>query len=76
LVEIPNGRYSGQKLINPVSTKMPETNSNPIAMGPVMTLKIYKDVMIPAITILIALSAIPIFDFIIFVFLGEELIII
>ena len=55
---------------------MPETNSNPIAMGPVMTLKIYKDVMIPAITILIALSAIPIFDFIIFVFLGEELIII
>jgi hypothetical protein len=68
LVEIPNGRYSGQKLTKPVSTKMPEITSNPMAMGPVMTLKIYKDVMIPAITILIALSAIPIFDFIMFVF--------
>ena len=42
LVEIPKGRYNGQKLIKPVSIKMPDAMSNPIAMGPVITLKMYK----------------------------------
>jgi len=58
-------RYNGQKLINEVSTKIPDTTIKTIPNVPVM-MCVKKRVAITAAMITrITLSAIPMFDFIV-----------
>lgn len=66
LVEMPNGRYKGQKLIELVSIKMADKTRPMIASVPVITCVKYKVSIAKATSILVSLSAVPILFFMIF----------
>ena len=61
---MPKGRYSGQKLIKLVSINMPDKISNTMANVPEITLVKKSITTTAAISILIILSAKPMFFFI------------
>jgi len=65
LVDIPNGRYKGQKLIKLVKIKIPANTNKTIAKVPEIRFAKYNPPIRMAISILATLSAVPIFDFII-----------
>lgn len=61
---MPSGKYSGQKLTNPVMRKMPATANSTIPSTPETTLVKNNTPMIAATEILMILSAKPMFFFI------------
>jgi hypothetical protein len=61
---MPKGKYSGQKLIKLVSRKMAANMRRMIAKVPVITLAMNKIAITTAISVLITLSAVPMFFFI------------
>lgn len=67
-VLIPNGKYTGQKLIKLTVTNTAASTSNTIPNMPVMTFVKNKTAITTATSILIALSIVPMFFFIIFLF--------
>src|SRR5690606_17803923 len=69
-VLIPKGKYNGQKLMNDVSTNTTAKMPNMIANVPEMTFVKYNAAITIAMSIRIALSAVPIFFFIFSIFLS------
>ena len=67
LVEMPNGRYRGQKLIKEVRMKMPARTSKMMASVPEITLVKNKMTITTATSILVILSTAPIFFFMLFI---------
>jgi len=65
---MPKGRYKGQNRIKPVSIKTIAKTINTIANVPVMICAKYNAIMTIEISILMALSIIPTFLFIISIF--------
>ena len=65
---MPNGAYSGQKLIKLVSTNIPAKTNKIIPNVPETILVKYKTAIKTAITKRIILSMVPIFFFIILIF--------
>jgi len=68
LVLIPKGKYSGQKLIKLTITNIPANTSNTIPNMPVMIFVKNKTAITTATSILITLSTVPMFFFIILCF--------
>lgn len=66
-MEIPKGKYNGQKLTKLVSTKIVANTNNTIANVPEIIPIKYNPNTIAAAKILTALSDVPIFAFILFV---------
>jgi hypothetical protein len=67
-VEIPNGKYSGQKLMKLVRIKTPARIKRIIATVPEMMFAKYKPAITIATSILTTLSMVPMFFFICFIF--------
>ena len=61
---MPNGKYKGQKLINDVRTNTAPSANSTIPTVPGIVSVNHKTANIAAITILIILSAVPMFFFI------------
>jgi hypothetical protein len=68
-VEIPNGKYSGQKLIKLVRMTIPARTNKTIANVPEIIFVKYKLTIKIAKSILTTLSAVPIFGFIVLFFM-------
>jgi hypothetical protein len=65
---MPNGKYKGQKLIKLVRIKIPARIKRIIATVPEITLVKYSIIIAIATSILVTLSAIPIFGVIYLIF--------
>jgi hypothetical protein len=68
-VLMPKGKYNGQKLMNDVSTNTTAKTPNTIANVPEITFVKYNVAITTATSMRIALSAVPIFFFIVFALL-------
>jgi hypothetical protein len=66
---MPNGKYSGQKLIKLVRVKTPARTKRIMAKVPEIMFAKYKPAITIATSILTTLSAVPIFGFIVLFFM-------
>ena len=71
-VEIPKGKYKGQKLKKLVMIKMMASDNKMMAVVPEIFSAKYKPAITRAMTILTTLSKVPILFFIVLIFLSEK----